>query len=42
MRGSIIKRGKASWRLKFDLDRDANGERKTLCDCQGHAQTGRG
>ena len=28
MRGSIIRRGKHSWRLKFDLDRE-NGERRT-------------
>lgn len=30
MRGNITRRGKASWRLKFDLDRDpATGERMT-------------
>ena len=29
MRGTITRRGKASWRLKFDLDRDQSGERKT-------------
>ena len=29
MRGTISKRGKQSWRLKFDLDRDQSGERRT-------------
>jgi hypothetical protein len=28
MRGSITRRGKTSWRLKFDLDRDPSGERR--------------
>ena len=28
MRGNITRRGKASWRVKFDLDRDSSGERK--------------
>ena len=29
MRGNITKRGKHSWQIKFDLDRDSSGERKT-------------
>ena len=29
MRGNITKRGKRSWRIKFDLDRDQSGERTT-------------
>jgi integrase len=28
MRGNITRRGKASWRLKLDLDRDATGKRR--------------
>ena len=28
MRGNITKRGKSSWRIKIDVGRDANGERK--------------
>ena len=28
MRGNITKRGKDSWRLKFDAGRDADGKRK--------------
>ena len=28
MRGHIAKRGKHSWRIKFDLDRDPTGERR--------------
>ena len=28
MRGNITRRGKASWRIKFDLDRDSDGERR--------------
>jgi len=28
MKGTIIRRGKSSWRLKFDVGREANGERK--------------
>jgi hypothetical protein len=28
MKGTVIKRGK-SWRLKFDVDRDASGKRQT-------------
>jgi integrase len=29
MRGTVIKRGRKSWRLKFDLDRDQGGGRQT-------------
>jgi integrase len=30
MRGNITRRGKASWRIKFDLDNDpVTGERRT-------------
>ena len=28
MRGSVIRRGKSSWRIKFDVGNDANGKRK--------------
>lgn len=28
MRGSITRRGRSSWRIKFDIGRDANGKRK--------------
>ena len=28
MRGNITRRGKASWRIKFDLEPDATGERR--------------
>jgi Phage integrase, N-terminal SAM-like domain len=28
MRGNITRRGKSSWRLKFDVERDANGKRR--------------
>jgi len=28
MRGNITRRGKSSWRLKFDIDRDPSGERR--------------
>src|SRR5436305_1676889 len=27
MKGTIVRRGKASWRLKFDIGRDGSGER---------------
>ncbi len=27
--GNITRRGKSSWRIKFDIDRDAKGERQT-------------
>lgn len=30
MRGNITRRGKQSWRIKIDGDRNANGERKTI------------
>ena len=29
MRGSITRRGKSSWRIKFDLETNGNGERET-------------
>jgi hypothetical protein len=29
MRGNITKRGKNSWRIKFDLESDADGNRQT-------------
>ena len=29
MRGDITRRGKASWRIKFDLGADSNGKRQT-------------
>ena len=29
MRGSITRRGKSSWRIKFDLDRGPDGKRKS-------------
>jgi hypothetical protein len=29
MRGNITKRGKSSWRIKFDACRDADGKRHT-------------
>ena len=28
MKGNITRRGKNSWRLKFDADRDATGKRR--------------
>lgn len=28
MRGNITRRGKHSWRIKFDLDREPSGERQ--------------
>ena len=28
MRGTVSRRGKSSWRIKFDLGRDANGKRQ--------------